>query len=226
MSDPRLRRVVVVGTGTGVGKTRVTRALARALRRRAPTLALKPVESGAGGDARAFDADNPVAVSPHPRIALTAALSPHLAARREGQQFHVKTLVEWIEAAEQSLALCATTSPYIYSVIETAGGALSPLTDEARNLDLCIALDPALLVLVGPDGLGVLHAMTATLIALRALGRAPELVALSAAWSDESTGTNADELRLLGIADPTLVLASGDDDAEPLARAVLSAFRR
>ena len=214
MSDPRLRRVVVVGTGTGVGKTRVTRALARALRRRAPTLALKPVESGAGGDARAFDADNPVAVSPHPRIALAAALSPHLAARREGQQFHVKTLVEWIEAAEQSLALCDNTSPYICSVIETAGGALSPLTPEARNLDLCIALDPALLVLVGPDGLGVLHAMTAT------------LVALSAAWSDESTGTNADELRLLGIADPTLVLASGDDDAEPLARAVLSAFRR
>ena len=42
---------MVVGTGTGVGKTRLTCALARSLRKSAPTLALKPVESGGRDDA-------------------------------------------------------------------------------------------------------------------------------------------------------------------------------
>ncbi|MCC6902313.1 MAG: dethiobiotin synthase [Polyangiaceae bacterium] len=226
MSDPRLRRIVVVGTGTGVGKTRVTLALARALRRQAPTAALKPVESGEGGDAAAFDADNSVRVTPHPCVALRAPLSPHLAARLESQVFHVRALVDWVENCERELAISDNTSPYIYSVIETAGGALSPLSPEARNLELAVALEPAVVVLVAPDGLGVLHGLSATLIALRALGRPPDVVALSAAWTDASTGTNASELRLLGIADPAFVLGPGEADAEPLAQAVIAAFRR
>lgn len=85
MPDRRLRRVVVLGTGTGVGKTRLTVALARALRRIGPTLALKPLESGGDADARAFDVENSLRVDPHPLIALREPLSPHLAARRDGR---------------------------------------------------------------------------------------------------------------------------------------------
>ena len=226
MPDQRLRRVVVVGTGTGVGKTRLTCALARSLRKSAPTLALKPVESGGRDDARGFDVENPIAAEPHPLVELRAALSPHLAARREKRQFHVKELSAWVESQESRLALYDYVSPYIYSLVETAGGALSPLTENARCLDLAVALDPALLLLVGPDALGVLHSMSATSIALRALGRPADLVALSTPSIDGSTGTNADELRALGIADPAFVLGYGEDHADGLAEAVAAAFRR
>ena len=49
---PRVTRIVVLGTGTGVGKTWVSGALAEALRRRgAWVVALKPIETGVSGDA-------------------------------------------------------------------------------------------------------------------------------------------------------------------------------
>lgn len=222
MPDRRLRRVVVLGTGTGVGKTRLTVALARALRRIGPTLALKPLESGGDADARAFDVENSLRVDPHPLVALREPLSPHLAARREGRGISVAELAGWVAEQEARLALCDTTSPYLFSVIESAGGALSPLSREARNLELARALDPAQLLLVGPDSLGVLHALGSTLIAMATLGRPPDLIALSAASVDASTGTNADELRHLGIADPAFVLGPGEDDATRLAEALLS----
>ncbi|MBK8999477.1 MAG: dethiobiotin synthase [Myxococcales bacterium] len=222
MPDRRLRRVVVLGTGTGVGKTRLTVALARALRRIGPTLALKPLESGGDADARAFDVENSIRVEPHPLIALSEPLSPHLAARREGRPISVAELVSWVAEQEARLALYDNTSPYIFSVVESAGGALSPLSREARNLELARALDPAQLLLVGPDSLGVLHALGSTLIAMAALGRPPDRVALSAANVDASTGTNADELRELGIADPAFVLGPDEDDATTLAEALLS----
>ena len=68
--------------------------------------------------------------------------------------------------------------------------------------------------------------MSATSIALRALGRPADLVALSTPSIDGSTGTNADELRALGIADPAFVLGYGEDHADGLAEAVAAAFRR
>jgi hypothetical protein len=73
--------------------------------------------------------------------------------------------------------------------------------------------------------LGVLHELAATLRALGAAGRVPDHVVLSAArGSDASTGTNADELRRLGIADPALELGPNASDAtsfiERLSRAL------
>ena len=220
MSDRRLHRVVVLGTGTGVGKTRLALVLARALRRVGPTVALKPLESGGYADARGFDVENPFHVQPHPLVALARPVSPHLAARQEGRRIDVGELVAWVTGQEERLALCGTKSPYMFSVVETAGGALSPLSREARNLELARALSPDTLLLVGPDALGVLHSMSATLIAMTTLGRGPDLVALSATAPDDSTGTNAAELRELGIVDPAFVLDHDADDATPLAEAI------
>lgn len=220
MFDRHVRRVVVAGTGTGVGKTRVTRALARALRRSTATLALKPVESGGDADARSFHVENPIEISPHPAVTLSRPLSPHLAARLENRRIELPALVDWVRCAEALLTTCDNMLHYV--VVETAGGVLSPLSEQATNLDLVKALEPALLVLVAPDSLGVLGSLRATLLALDSLGRPPELVVLSAAITDLSTGTNADELRALAIADPALVLGPGEEDASALADRVLS----
>jgi dethiobiotin synthetase len=85
-------------------------------------------------------------------------------------------------------------------VVETAGGALSPLSDTETNLDLARALEPAELVLVAPDALGVLHDVRATWTAMRALLREPDqLVLCRARPPDASTGTNAAELERLGF---------------------------
>jgi dethiobiotin synthetase len=113
-----------------------------------------------------------------------------------------------------------------WQLIETAGGLFSPLSRRATNLDLALALEPALWILVAHDGLGVLHDVRATLLALRAVTtRTPDYLVLSASRTpDASTGTNAHELARLGLPKPIAVLSPhGDAPREllPLARALL-----
>lgn len=220
-----MQRVVVVGTGTGVGKTHLTAALARALRARgAPVVALKPLETGEPwADAAALAEDNPFHVKPHPLFAFTEPVSPHLAARREGRPISLPAIRDWVESNESQLAICDNMWQYArWCLIETAGAVFSPLGASARSFELARALEPARLVLVAPDALGVLSSLDATLVAMRHHGREPDFVVLSAAEADRSTGTNAHELELLGIARPALVLGPGDEDAGPLAEALLS----
>lgn len=220
MRDRRVQRVVVLGTGTEVGKSHVTAALARSLREGGdPTVALKPVETGAPfEDARRFDVENPFRVQPHPRIALDAPISPHLAAREAGVRIELEVITTWCDA--QELALCDNMLPHAraWSLIETAGGALSPLAPGLRNFELMRALAPDQVILVARDALGVLSAVDTTLVALRALGREPDWVVLSASGAaDASTGRNAEELASLGIATPAQVFAAGQREAAELA---------
>jgi 8-amino-7-oxononanoate synthase len=205
------RRVVLLGTGTGVGKTYLAALLTRRLREAgAEVLALKPVESGAstatGPDAAALAA---ASGRPVPAGAWTFAdpLSPHLAARRAGRSIEVRAVQRWVVEA-------ARAGGPSHIVIETAGGVFSPLNDAETNFDLCVALEPAFWVLVAPDSLGVLHDTTAALTAMGARGRRPDAVVLSAARpADPSTGSNAGELARLGIAS---VLAVGRDEVSTL----------
>lgn len=196
-------RVVILGTGTDVGKTYVTACLARALRDRSSVLALKPIESGVGpgvtGDAGviAAAAGHAAALSPwrFPR-----PVSPHLGAREAGAPLALAEVAAWVVVQEQLAAKRI-------SLIELAGGAFSPLGAGLTNVDLALALSPALWVLVAPDSLGVLHDVTAT---LRALPRAPDALVLSGARApDQSTGSNAYELSNLGIATVLDVVSAG-----------------
>jgi dethiobiotin synthetase len=89
---------VVVGTGTGVGKTWVTAALAAALvTRTRGVVALKPVETGVAADTsdsdfrRLADASS-FPVEPQP-FRFDAPLSPHLAAHRVGRGIEVRQLL-------------------------------------------------------------------------------------------------------------------------------------
>lgn len=200
-------RVVVLGTGTDVGKSYVTARLAQGLRARVSVLALKPIESGvtegAPGDAGAI-AEAAGHAARLSRWRFPRPVSPHLGAREEGVALDVAEVAAWVAEQERAVA------PEVL-LVETAGGALSPLGVGVTNVDLARALEPALWLLVAPDSLGVLHDVTAT---LRALPRAPDALVLSGARApDQSSGSNAAELSRLGIAEVLEVLPPGATSA-------------
>jgi dethiobiotin synthetase len=199
------RRIVVVGTGTGIGKTHVGVALVTALAAAGQEVAgLKPVESGIGTevtDTELLDRAATFHVKQPPPYALRAPISPHLAAAMEGVTLRLGPVAAWVDSVEAT-----------WVVVETAGGLLSPLGVDLTNLDLTCALKPDAVLLVAPDRLGVLHDVTATMFALHVL--APELpepvVVLQApAEADASTGTNAGELLSLEIARTVATLPRG-----------------
>jgi dethiobiotin synthetase len=196
-------RVVILGTGTDVGKTYVTACLARGLREHGPVLALKPIESGVAPGA-AGDAGTIAGAAGHAPLLsswrFVRPVSPHLGAREQGVVIDVGKVASWVGQQE------AMAGAQV-SLVETAGGAFSPLGVGVTNVELARALDPALWLLVASDALGVLHDVAAT---LRALPRAPDAVVLSGArTADQSTGTNAAELSRLGITEVLEVVVAG-----------------
>lgn len=220
-----MSRVVVLGTGTGVGKTYVTAALARALAASGRVVqAVKPVETGLQADA-ASDAETLSAASnaktaptPHPLFGFPDPITPWLAAEKAGAPPpSLPAIQQWVHASEAALRYVAI------HVVETAGGVFSPLSPTATNFELARALEPCRWVLVAADSLGVLHDVTATLTAMRARGRTPDHVVLSAARvPDASTGTNAHALRTLGICDAVAELSRSELDLSRLVAALLS----
>lgn len=206
-------RLLLLGTGTHVGKTYVACALTRALEELGfPTLALKPIESGVSPDT-VSDAESLARASGRsPRrlhcYALPEPLSPHLAARRAGVTLELDRARAWVEAEERRYPELRVT------LIESAGGVFSPLHEAATNFELARAFGDALWVLVAPDALGVLHDLTACLTAMHQRGRSPDFVLLSAARDpDTSTGANADEIERLGIGRVAAVVRRDDPDA-------------
>lgn len=216
-------RILTVATGTEVGKTYVTAALARALAAHQAVLALKPVESGydpaAPSDARqlALAAGHPLIP---PCYALRRPSSPHLAARLEGRTIEAATLKDWVHQQE---ALHATT-PHV-TLIETAGGLCSPLSPRLTNLDLVPLLGPALVLLVVPNRLGALHELRAAQLALATCTAERPWVLLNAPPTpDLATATNAAELLQLGWADAPYVLERGAPLPPPLLPALCAAL--
>jgi len=218
-------RIVVLGCGTGVGKTRVSVAILRALASRGlQALGLKPIESGisreqgelappAGSDAAALSAAGSIQTQIlHPLFALPDPVSPHLAARSQGFELKLEGVSAWVKEAEANVAPHVLPHSAHPTLVETAGGVFSPLGVGLTNFDLAQQLEPAIWVLVAADALGVLHDVTSTLKAMRASGREPDHVVLSGAREpDASTGSNAAELATLGIVTPSAVLARNDD---------------
>jgi len=212
-----MKRIVLLGTGTAVGKTYVGCELVRGWRARGyPAWGLKPIESGvvagqeSSSDAEQLRAGGALTPAGLHFRALPAAVSPHLAARRSDENVPLEGAVAWVNGCEAHLCALHDNAPHAMSLIETAGGAFTPLSSGATCADLAQALAPARVVLVAPDCLGVLHDVSATLLALGTLGCTVDLVVLSGARpTDESTGTNAAELEQvvfprLGAAAPRL----------------------
>ncbi|AUX48269.1 hypothetical protein SOCE26_098010 [Sorangium cellulosum] len=199
------RRVAVVGTGTGVGKTHTSVALVAALAARGEVVCgLKPIESGLDGTSLA-DADQLAQVSsvrPEPApFRFSEPVSPHLAARRCARAISLEVATGWVNDQPGSVV-----------VVESAGALLSPLGPGLTNLDLVRALAPAAVVLVGLDRLGILHEVACCLLALRTLAPAlpsPVVVLNPPAAPDASTGTNAEELQTLGITSGAVSMPRG-----------------
>lgn len=191
------RRVLVVGTGTDVGKTHVTCALLAELRRRgARAAALKAVATGApdgiGEDAR-LHARALGEASPRPPVfAYARPVSPHVAAREEERPIDLGRIVSAVRALE---------ADHDVIVVEGAGGLFSPFAPALTHVDLAKALAPVSLVVVAPDRLGVLHDLTACRLAAAQRGLAAARFVLSAPErADASTGENAREAAASGAA--------------------------
>lgn len=217
-------RVVIIGAGTGIGKTHLGVALLRALvAEGTPAVGLKPIESGIGlgrSDGELLAEASMFHVKPSQPYAFARPVSPHLAARETGVTIQLATCQAWVDAHQAP-----------WTVVESAGALLSPLGGGLTNLDLARALAPDALLLVALDRLGVLHELSACLLALRVLG--PELpparvVLQSPELPDASTTTNADELVQLAISDEALLIPRGDPAGpavQSAARQVLAALR-
>jgi dethiobiotin synthetase len=163
------RLVLVVGTGTEVGKTWVACRLARALRRRGLIVAArKPAQSFALGDDPAdTDAallahatgDHPAAVCPRHRW-YPLAMAPPMAAEALGRPpFSVGDL-----AAELRWGQLADVG-----AVESAGGVRSPLADDGDTVDLAALIQPDLVVLVADAGLGTINEVRLSITALAGL---------------------------------------------------------
>ncbi len=191
--------VVVLGTGTDVGKTHVSSALIRALRDRGVKVeAWKPVATGVreaypyaeDSDMQRLAAATLTPVVP-PWFVSHAPVSAFRAARMAGQALTPRPLVERAQKLASGCELL---------LVETAGGALSPLNLHVTNVELVKELSPCWTVLVAPDRLGVLHEVTATTLAMQSRGVRVDALVLSAPETpDPSTGGNASELADLGV---------------------------
>lgn len=175
------RLVVVTGTGTEVGKTWWTAAVARSLRAVGVRVeARKPVQSFTPGDdvagltdaqvlAAVTDAD-PEAVCPLHRWLATPMAPPMAAAALGLAPFTVADLV------------AETTWPagVDLGLVEGAGGLRSPLATDGDTRDLIGVLVPDLVLLVADAALGMIHQVRAAGDALAAAGIDPDRVVVAA----------------------------------------------
>lgn len=167
-------RWAIAGTDTGIGKTTVTRGVVRALTTRALRVRpLKWVETGCEPDATgalvgedstalalaANRVDERDLIGP---IRFRLPAGPVAAARAEGRQLTADQLERAVEASANGVD---------FVLIEGAGGALVPMTNDLLFADACRQLAHADdFVLVTRDGLGTIHQTLATYEALRNRG--------------------------------------------------------
>ena len=227
MSGMRPRVVVaMVGTGTEVGKTWVAASALAELRDRGATVAArKPAQSAEPDDPAPSDAavlaaatgEDEFTVCPaHRRYAV--AMAPPMAADVLGlERFTVADLAA--ETAWPRLtAGVARTHPADGSVVdvglvETAGGLLSPAAADGTSLDLALAVDPDVVVLVADAGLGTINGVRLCLSALAPRWSGPVVVVLNR-YDDTLPLHRANRDLLAAEAPaggPVTVLAAGTD---------------
>lgn len=188
----------VTATDTGVGKTLVTGALARALAALGLSVGVaKPVQSGnlapdPEGDAMrlrrlAGVGDEPEEICPY---AFAAPLAPLVAARLEGRQVEPEQLVASVEALAE---------PYDLVLVEGAGGLLVPVGEDWTIADLAAWLRLPLVV-VARAGLGTVNHTLLTLAVARDRGLEPVAVVVNGRRpeTDGSADTNPELIESFG----------------------------
>jgi dethiobiotin synthetase len=199
-------RLFVAGTGTDLGKTHIACALLHAARARGLTVnAFKPVVSGF--DPAAPEASDPARLASalgrpdawpdvSPRR-YRAPLAPNLAARLEGDTLAMADLVEdcqaWLAACNADLAL-----------VEGAGGVMSPMTDDATNMDLMVALNLPVLLVAG-SYLGTASHLLTALEVLRARGLTVAAIVVSESLDAPDLSQTVEMLRAFECRTPIVV---------------------
>lgn len=214
-----MKGIFVSGTGTGVGKTFVTRAIAAALHGAGRRVAaMKPVETGTK-DGVPRDATALATASGRPELAdfrgfyrHELPLAPYAAAIESGTTpAGVRALVDSVHQAARGSEL---------ALVEGAGGLFVPIDRQHTMADLVAALGLPLL-LVAPNALGVLSTTLTTAECARVRGielRGIVLVDPRSDSEDPSTRTNA---RILDerLGAPVFEFPQTDDSDEALAMA-------
>jgi dethiobiotin synthetase len=163
--------IFITATGTDLGKTYVAASLIRHLRRMGRLVdAIKPVASGF--DPESFAASDPAVLLQALGLPVTeqeidritpwrfqAALSPDLAAAREGRTIDVDAVIGFCQTAVERRRDIL--------LIEGVGGIMVPLDGERTVLDVMMALRLPLIVVAG----SYLGTISHTLTALDALYR-------------------------------------------------------
>ena len=151
-----MHTLIITGSDTGIGKTRVTGLLAAWLPRPGESVQIvKPVETGVSvaGDGDAARAalqarelrGEKIRIETHTLCRFPEPLAPLAAAKRAGTVLDADTLLAGIHR----LPACD------WRLIEGAGGLAVPLDQDGRDwADFAVALPEAHLVLVVPDRLG------------------------------------------------------------------------
>jgi len=197
-SNPPLHGLFVTGTDTGVGKTVVSEALVRLLRRQGHRVRVcKPVAAGAQWVEDRWVSDDTI------KLALAAGsdgewdqvtpwvwpepAAPPVAARQAGATV---TLAEIVEAVRR----CARPDEPV--LVEGVGGLLCPLTDTETVADLVQKLGLPLIV-VARRSLGTLNHTLLTLEAAARRGLHVAGVVINETTSPQGLAdeTNVDELR-------------------------------
>ena len=219
----------VVGTDTGVGKTRLAAAIARTLTGQGRRVGvLKPVATGAApegnlgrrGDAEALIEAVGGGAVPRDRvcpIVFDEPLAPPVAARRSGSPLEPARVER---AVSEALAWWADRADAM--IVEGIGGLLCPLAEGTTVADLAVSLDYPL-VIVARRGLGTLNHTLLTVEAARHRALRIAGVVLNAAepaTHSLAEATNADELaRRLDLV-PLLAEIDHSDIPDDFLRAV------
>ncbi|QDT09861.1 dethiobiotin synthase [Planctomycetes bacterium K23_9] len=190
--------IFFAGTDTDVGKTYVAALVAKTLHYSGVNVGVyKPVASGCrsiGEKLVAADADQLWQAAGQPMDLDTvcpqkfsAALAPNVAAQAEGKTVDAALLRNGATVWQDA---CDTL------IVEGAGGLFSPLADGLLNVDLFKQFQPASLVIVAANRLGVIHQTLATCAAASCRGIVPTGIILCSvqADDDESVSNNATEI--------------------------------
>jgi dethiobiotin synthetase len=213
-----MTRFFVSGTGTGIGKTWLTRGMARLARRAGRSVvALKPIETGVLGSpedglALGRAAGQPELGTLPGLVRRRLAASPYAAVLAGEPAFDLPALADTI---------LRTIAPAEVQLVEGAGGLFVPLDRRTTTAELVRTLGLPVL-LAAPNRLGVLSETIATVRAGEQLGLSIPRIVLTPAPPDDSTSTNA---RILSeyLERPVHLLGRATDDDEVLADTALEA---
>lgn len=170
------RGLFITGTDTGIGKTYIARLLADAFAEESTVTYMKPVQTGCKHDATGaliapdFDevmlagrAVMSAGIDDHVPYRFEPACSPHLAASRAGVMISIEYIREKFTRVSNKKSI---------TLVEGAGGVLSPLSETTSMLDLMLHLSLPVIVVTSPR-VGTLNHTFLTVQALERRGIVP-----------------------------------------------------